>query len=94
MTDDELDDLATRIARKLRDEHVIPAVLPAYVGEVVARAAQDGAAHSSSLIPLFGRYRLTAKWMLQPGGIIILELSDWNNFIVWRGTFRPEAQHD
>ena len=95
MTDDELDDLASRIARKLRDDgHVIPAVLPAHVGDAIAAAAEAGAQPSTCLIPLLGPRWLTAKWAPQPGGIITLKLSDWVGHAVWRGTFRPEAQHD
>ena len=82
-------DIAERIAVALRDEHVIPAGLPAYIGQAI-RAGNGGQNRNwTHTIPLAGPDCIITAWTLMAEGGLHLELKDSYGQIFWQGTFRP-----
>ena len=80
--------VADLVAARLRDEHVIPAVLPAYIGQAIAEAAGHSQFQWVHAVPLQGSRSIATRWVLSGDGSAHLELSDWQGQVFWRGTFR------
>lgn len=83
--------IAARVAVLLRDEHVIPATLPAYIGEAIRRGNGGRAMFWHYPIPLAGPDSITTRWTLMADGGLHLELADSTGQQFWQGTFRPDV---
>lgn len=82
--------IAERVAALLRDEHVIPATLPAETGQAI-RAATGGnqSFYWMHTIPLAGPDCIGTHWTLTPEGGLFLELRNGRGATIWRGMLRP-----
>lgn len=81
--------IAAQTAARLRDEHVIPAEIPARIGAAI-RAGNGGRAMFWHYpIPLSGPDNITTRWTLLPNGGLHLELTDGAGAQFWQGTLRP-----
>jgi len=84
------EEIATLVVAKLQD-HVIPASLPAGIGEWIAKEAKGGNRFYQHVLPGADGSAIFPKWIMNPDGTLNLELADVNQQIFWRGTFRPVA---
>lgn len=81
--------IAERIAARLRDSHVIPAALPAYIGTAIREATAHGIRQWVNTIPLAGPACVVTYWTLLADGGMHLELRDSSGQTFWQGTLRP-----
>ena len=85
-----MDTLATAIAARLRDSHVIPAVLPRKVGDWLRGSLAHGQMAWTHMIPLTGPEGIQVQYLLSPNGSIHVELRDTYGDRFWQGTLTSE----
>lgn len=81
--------VAWLVAERLRDEHVIPAEIPAWMGQQIREGNGGRAMWWHHSIPLAGANAIGCRWTLLPNGGLHLELADGHGAQFWQGTLRP-----
>jgi hypothetical protein len=89
MTDAELDALAVKVAAALQ-QHVMPAVLPRTIGDLLRADLGHGPMYWTHMIPLAGLHVIQVAYTLSPDGSILIELKDINGQRVWQGQLVSE----
>jgi hypothetical protein len=81
--------IAGKIAALLRNEHVIPAEIPAWMGQQIREGNGGRAMWWHHPIPLAGSNNIGCRWTLLPNGGLHLELTDGTGAQFWQGTLHP-----
>lgn len=89
MTDQELERLAQLVAARLT-AHVVPAVLPAYIGKALRKALAGGTQFWLHYIQLAGSEGINVTYALTPAGEILIEMKDSHGSRFWEGTLVAE----
>lgn len=86
------DAIAERVAEKLRNQHVIPATIPAELGEQIAEHARAGGIYWANYIPLTGANSIGVNYTMTAEGNLHIELRRADGHTVWRGTLAPPGR--